>query len=1291
MKNIYSLKKIFLLVFSSLYYIMPLNAIELTVCDGTATNEYLPIYGYYLDSKPLHHQMIYPAALLAEMKEKNIQGLSFYLQSSSNAWQHEEMNISLGETERGSFESASYITDHLTTVFSTSLLGDAGEDILLTVLFDSPFLYKKGNLIIDFETKVKGNKYSKMLFYGLEQEISTALRPNSWGNNSVLENFLPKVTFIYDEPQEYSVDIIPGKLDFPQTIIGASSTLSLTIHNKGLKSVSAQVSGLDNTAFHIAEMEKLQNINAGTKIELPIIYTPAIGNDNLATMTIDMGKGGTFNIELSGTSILVPDGYQESFDNITATSVLPAGWSAWSIIENTNDQTINGQENSSKFSVYNQNGTQGIMLSGVNPYNDFYSKTNTSYYLISPYVSGEVCLFVRKTSDYSTATVKFYPVSLENDTCIIEENEIIAEWSAPLSYNEWSIVRFSLSEGKHIAIFLNYVAIDLFAADQATGNKAIQLVQLTDFPSSVIVDATGKATISVSLSVKNEGLSLISGEDYSFSIYDSESPQTRLKEIAGIDIPMGKTIQQKITFDYVVTDLNDTISKKFIIKENLSETSLTTEKIEIYPYKPYLLISKPAKEDAIIESINLGLFKGERILPLQIKNTGTAPLTIESINLMKDVTLNCSSELGNLTLKPTESISLQLLFSLPGTYKGKALNIQCNADGISSVRVEGECLEEKVFFEDFETMLTEKWLIGSWVKKDRGSYPYYSETDYNKSLLSSTNSSNSLLITPELISNAESGMDLTLSAYANDENSSLSVFRSKDRMNWEKISDITFENTKAFELKKVTLTEGKYYVGIKGNSVAIDDIYGACLAPEKDHDCVITEFTGPQKGMVNYTNSFNITIRNMLEKPDNYQVTLKEDGIIVDKILLEDIIKEESFFLNYTPHSIGEHQLQIIVSADDYSISSVPYTYIAEEEKADLTLLLNKGKEYAEGIPVNAYYDHSASKLLYKPTELKGLSNGMKIVKIAFKHYYLNNVPVWHNIRLWGGNTDIDSLNNNRMSHVNLPLLYTGKCTPAGTKENPQLMSFELMSPIIYTGGNLEFIIAADSTSSARNIHFCYHEVPHGQVEYYQKDCGYTEIYTEAPNYFETGSYTLYSSQRLPMLVLYIEQSPGIVTGIVTGEGLPIEAANLTFIEGAKIYSATTNENGQYLAQIYQTGDNYTVIVEKEGYKKYTEQVQITAGEQTKNFEIEINNPVSTKEKSQQNIRHYLSAEGILHITSPTTIKELILTSSTGTILYEKPINNKKFILNMSKYSLGVYLIMLKTDKGNYTLKVIKK
>ena len=180
------------------------------VCDGTNTNAYLPIYGYYNDAYQIN-QMIYPENLLTDLVGKTLTSMTFYATANlganlgSSVW-----TIKLGTTTQTVF--ANNITNVNRLVPSDVVTVAQGYSITsgistMTINFSTPFTYNGGNLLVDFQSTTKGS-FQTTNFFGVNQSSYTGY--NSYnsnnatpGNNGHYSNgngrqFLPKVTFTYD-------------------------------------------------------------------------------------------------------------------------------------------------------------------------------------------------------------------------------------------------------------------------------------------------------------------------------------------------------------------------------------------------------------------------------------------------------------------------------------------------------------------------------------------------------------------------------------------------------------------------------------------------------------------------------------------------------------------------------------------------------------------------------------------------------------------------------------------------------------------------------------------------------------------------------------------------------------------------------------------------------------------------------------------------------------------------------------------------------------------------------------
>ena len=192
---------------------------ELTVCDGTATNGYVPIYGLYTDNVGTFSQMIYPATMLEGLEGATITGIKFYptdlLQLGSPT-----IELSMTETDQTVFERETatatpdnLITD-LTTVGSVTLATGYDE---LAFEFTTPFVYQGGNLALNTLVTAKGG-WKTTYFYG---ENVASDDPNiiscsycQWTSNKAMVPFLPKMTITYTpaqtEPEEPVYYVVGG-------------------------------------------------------------------------------------------------------------------------------------------------------------------------------------------------------------------------------------------------------------------------------------------------------------------------------------------------------------------------------------------------------------------------------------------------------------------------------------------------------------------------------------------------------------------------------------------------------------------------------------------------------------------------------------------------------------------------------------------------------------------------------------------------------------------------------------------------------------------------------------------------------------------------------------------------------------------------------------------------------------------------------------------------------------------------------------------------------------------------
>ena len=255
-----------LLLLAALLWTTAANAQTGTVvvAEGTTTNSYVPVYGYYADAV-LRCQTIYPATMMADLTGAEIQGLVYYMASP--------VSTSYGDDLDGTFEvkigtcTASAFADDadefdettLTTVYTGTL--DLTSSAQVTITFTTPFTYTGGNLMIEVSQTVESNDYGTTSFYGISSTGASLQSYDGWSGPVIsVQDFIPKTGFIV--PVSCGVPTI-GDITTTETSATiswtedvASSSWSFRLNDGAWQTITTNpytVSGLTaNTAYTFA-------------------------------------------------------------------------------------------------------------------------------------------------------------------------------------------------------------------------------------------------------------------------------------------------------------------------------------------------------------------------------------------------------------------------------------------------------------------------------------------------------------------------------------------------------------------------------------------------------------------------------------------------------------------------------------------------------------------------------------------------------------------------------------------------------------------------------------------------------------------------------------------------------------------------------------------------------------------------------------------------------------------------------------------------------------------------------
>ena len=173
------------------------QAAQLTVADGTDTNQYIPFRAAYFNYPPYFGQVIYPAGQLTQLEGKNITGLTFYIANEGGSVMNGgELSFFLGVVDVSEYSTVSPFRIPESNLTLVGTLPMTQGESQIAVNFDTPFAYAGGNLALMVKVTQAGTVSGTGSFYGVKTSVPSAVYG---GNQYFTEQFYPKTTFTYEE------------------------------------------------------------------------------------------------------------------------------------------------------------------------------------------------------------------------------------------------------------------------------------------------------------------------------------------------------------------------------------------------------------------------------------------------------------------------------------------------------------------------------------------------------------------------------------------------------------------------------------------------------------------------------------------------------------------------------------------------------------------------------------------------------------------------------------------------------------------------------------------------------------------------------------------------------------------------------------------------------------------------------------------------------------------------------------------------------------------------------------
>ena len=249
---------------------------ELAVYEGTATSNTVPAYIFYFDDFT-RSQFVIPADDLESMTNGTINSMRFYIADASlqnipytTASEVDVYLMEVDYTSISAFEPKANGTIVYHGYLSIDKVNDSG---ILQIVFDEPFTYTGGNLLVGIENTTDTN-YKSIYFLGQSVSGASVAGYNANSLNNVAasqKNFIPMTTFGYT-PGGVAVcakpkDLIVGNITVSSATVSWTSDAELwTLQYKSSTDAEwTEVTDIDRPTYNLTSLEPKSNYQVRVK------------------------------------------------------------------------------------------------------------------------------------------------------------------------------------------------------------------------------------------------------------------------------------------------------------------------------------------------------------------------------------------------------------------------------------------------------------------------------------------------------------------------------------------------------------------------------------------------------------------------------------------------------------------------------------------------------------------------------------------------------------------------------------------------------------------------------------------------------------------------------------------------------------------------------------------------------------------------------------------------------------------------------------------------------------------
>lgn len=837
--------------------------------------------------------------------------------------------------------------------------------------------------------------------------------------------------------------------------------------------------------------------------------------------------------------------------------------------------------------------------------------------LVTPAITGKASIWVKKTSSWSSSTIKFYAVTLENGKYKMGDQ---IEVEIPKLSTDWVQVNLPEQNNQYIGIRAENLYIDDFAADNADIElQKSLLVSKVSYKGKdkVDCDADGKFPVEYEVTITNNGdLDLTEGtEGYSLSVrnYSKNKAVVFTQPLKG-NLAVGASTTVTVSGTANCNTYPD--RNRYDVYEDLTNTSMSGAWIEPVPYKPVLTMrNDDGKIDNGTETFAWGMVNASTDKTFKISNDGAAPLNITKVVVPDGFTTSLAAPL-TIAAHETKDFTVTMTAEKSGIYSGE---FKVSGEGVDdfSFNVSGTVLDPAKYYANFndDQIPAGAYAEDGWSVAQRDA----ASSDNPYLLSNGSQDKDNKFVTPLLKVAEGEKMSVDVARtnyYTGGEGVYLNVYYSADRTNWTLARKITadelsedravnytyyYSKLKTFVIDNIPA--GNYYIGFGAGYTSIDNIYGFEKV-DVAHDLMLTASKLPATAVVNNAYTATATLLNVNAKDeaaDSYTAALYVDGEVVATALAKAIASGEKaeFSFSYTLHKAGvaEAYIEFKNAADNYTVASEKVSVDVKEEQATGTVTVGNGNTTSNKTAID-WYDANGSGAhmdnLYKPEMLEkyGLKKGAKITSVSYTGTSFNDKTV-SDILLTAYVGAVDTAkfeagkNYESLQKVDV---YTGKSTIDFVDGKTYTTTITLPEPIIW-----------DGTSAIRVLTYVKAD-KYVNVKFNADDSDNNSYYgSGAP-----GEASSLSAKPTAVAEFGIQTEPSVIAGNITWDNKAVAGATVTLTSGDVIYTGASDDKGAYSIDIIQNDKKYNLTVSAPGYIDYTENDVDLSQSLNKNIVLEV-------------------------------------------------------------------------------------